>query len=122
MSKYISPLLQFDGQRAQGTDKGGWLRDLALSYREAGDVFFARGRFAKASEKYQASLNLFKQLAANNPRNPSVQIDLAHVRARVADAHVVEARAQIARLSGSTKVGWLQRAIRILSSFRLASQ
>jgi hypothetical protein len=93
MSKYTPPPSQADAQPVQDADNGSWLRDLALSYQEAGDVLLARGYLAKAFEKYQASLNLFDRLATNDPGKPSVQIDLANARARIADAHVVEASA-----------------------------
>src|SRR5262249_31981470 len=106
----------------QDADQGGWLRDLALSYQQAGDVMLARGHFAKASEKFQASLSLFDRLAANESDNPHAQVDLANARARIADARVVEARVKVGRTSGATKVGWLQRVIRSLRSARLATR
>jgi hypothetical protein len=121
MSKYTRPPLQADAQPVQDADNGGWLRDLALSYQEAGDVLLARGHFEKASEKYQACLSLFDRLARNETDNLRAQVDLANARARIADVHLVKARAQAGSMSSTTERGWLQRVIRTMRSDRLAT-
>jgi hypothetical protein len=120
MSTLISLSSPADEQPIRHADTGDWLRELALSYREAGDVLRARGHFAKASEKYQASLSLFDRLAANAPDSPSAQVDLATARARVTGARAVKAKAQAGRMSSVTRIGWLHRALGILRSGRLA--
>ena len=121
MSRYTLPPLRADGQSVQNADRGGWLRDLALSYQEAGDALFVRGHFTKAFEKYQASLNLFDRLATNESDIPFAQADLANARARIADAHAVAAKAHVVQIGAATKAGWLQRVIRTLRSARLAT-
>jgi len=103
MSRYTPSPLRVD--QVQDTDRGGWLRDLALSYQEAGDALFVRGHFTRAFEKYQASLNLFDRLATNESDNSRAQVDLANVRARITDAHAVAAKAQVVQLSVVTKTG-----------------
>jgi len=111
MSKFTPPPLQADAQPVHDVNDGGLMRDLALCYQRAGDVLLARGYFAKASEKYQACVNLFDRLAANDPGNRRIQRDLANARARIADVPVVGASAQVGRISRAAIVGWLQRAI-----------
>src|SRR6516162_1081677 len=93
MSKYGDSPLQPPGQSPElGIEtngdygvRGSWLHDLASSYGDAGDTLLARGYFAKASEKYQATLSLFERLAAIDPQDPKAQIDLANSHACIGD-------------------------------------
>ena len=107
MSKHTPPPLDAGGPLVQGADPGSWLRDLGLAYQDAGDLFLARGYLTKASEKFQAGLNIFDRLAAHDPDNLTAQADLAGARARVADAHAVEGEAQGGSPRRAAREGWL---------------
>lgn len=59
--------------------------DLGRSYRALGDIMELKGNTPGTIREYRPSLQIFTQLATNNPANPAVQDELAPAYETLAD-------------------------------------
>jgi tetratricopeptide (TPR) repeat protein len=68
----------------------GWQRDLAVSYRNAGDVQVAQGDLAGALQSYRDSLAIMDRSAKSDPGNGGWQRDLSLSYNKIGNVQVTQ--------------------------------